>query len=62
MSNNVEKVRKEKDISRRTLSDKTGLTELSLYRIEKGLCDTRVSNAILISRILNVSVEELFNE
>lgn len=60
-SNNMERLRKSKNLSFLELSRKTGISERYLRFIEKGEKTPSIKTAFAIAQALGTSVDNLFN-
>lgn len=59
---NIKKARKEKHISVNEIICKMGLaSRVSYYNVENGVVEPRISQMILLSKILEKPVSHLFN-
>lgn len=56
----LKRYRMYKGIKRKELSEKTGITETTLYRIEKGVQNPSIIYALKIAKALNTKVEDIF--
>ncbi len=57
---NLKKLRKEKGISQAQLAFEAEIQISQISRIERGLINTTIGNAKLLSKILDVSILKLF--
>lgn len=63
MSNNILHYRVVKNgWTRRTLADKSGITESQLYKLEHGAAKPTLDTAMKLSKAFNVDIKELFEE
>ena len=61
MGYRIREIREEKGMSQTELSEKTGLTRATIWRLETGKEETTTTKTLLkIAEALNVSVGELF--
>lgn len=59
----LKRLRKEKHMSQEKLAELTGLCRSQIQRIENGkVKDTRAVSAIMLAKVFDVSVEELYEE
>ncbi len=58
----LKKIRLEKGISQKELSEKTGLTRQTIHNIENGKKYPKLYNIIKIAEVLKISVYELLEE
>lgn len=59
--NKVEQTRIKKGMTRRKLSDLTALSEDSIYKIERKNQIVKIPTALVLSKALGCTVEELFD-
>lgn len=62
LNKNIKYLRNQKNISQQMLADKIGIDRSTISRIENNEIETTIDNAIKISDILNVSVNDLINK
>lgn len=60
LKNNLRQARKRKNITQTELAIKTGLTQNTISSIEFGNCNPSCLTALLISRVLNMNIEDIF--
>lgn len=60
MKYRVREIRKEKGLTTYELAEKAGITRATLWKIELGEADAKISTLQSIANVLNVGVEELF--
>jgi transcriptional regulator with XRE-family HTH domain len=58
-SSNLKALLAEKQITQRTLSDRTGLTERRINDVVRGVSLPRLDNALALAVALEISLEEL---
>lgn len=61
MKNNLQKIRWEKNLSQKTLSQKSGVSQSVISSVENGLTTPNLSTALRLAKALGVSVEEIFS-
>lgn len=60
ISNNVQKLRKESNLTQQDLANKTGVTRQTIIAIEKGNYTPSVALAIKLAKTFNKKVEDIF--
>ncbi|TSC86557.1 MAG: DNA-binding protein [Parcubacteria group bacterium Gr01-1014_8] len=60
VSNNVQKLRMNRDLTQEALADKVGVSRQTIISIEKGNYTPSVLLALKIARIFKVPVEDVF--
>ena len=60
--NKVKELRTTKDMTQVQLAIKVGVTENAIQNYERGRREPSVSTAIKIAKVLETTVEDLFNE
>ena len=58
-NNNLNFIRKKKNITQQELADKTNIERSTISRIENGEIDTSIDNAIKIANALEIPLEEI---
>ena len=58
---NLRRIRKAQGYTQAQLANDIGVEISQISRIERGIINTSIGNCNAISRVLNVSVKELFN-
>lgn len=61
MKNNLQKIRWEKNLSQKTLSQKSGVPQSVISSVENGLTIPNLTTALRLAKTLEVSVEEIFS-
>lgn len=61
MKNNLQKIRWEKNLSQKTLSQKSGVSQSVISSVENGLTTPNLTTALRLAKALGVSVEEIFS-
>lgn len=61
MKNNLQKIRWEKNLSQKTLSQKSGVSQSVISSVENGLTMPNLITALRLAKALGVSVEEIFS-
>lgn len=61
MKNNLQKIRWEKNLSQKTLSQKSGVSQSVISSVENGLTTPNLATALRLAKALGVSVEEIFS-
>lgn len=62
LNKNIKYLRTINNISQQQLADKVGIDRSTISRIENNEIETTIDNAIKISNILNVSVDDLISK
>ncbi len=60
MKNNLQKIRWEKNLSQKTLAQKSGVPQSVISSVENGLTTPNLTTALRLAKALGVSVEEIF--
>lgn len=60
MKNNLQKIRWEKNLSQKTLSQKSGVSQSVISSVENGLTIPNLTTALRLAKALGVSVEDIF--
>lgn len=61
MKNNLQKVRWEKNLSQKTLSQKSNVPQSVISSVENGLTVPNITTALRLAKALGVSVEDIFS-
>ena len=61
MKNNLQKVRWEKNLSQKTLSQKSNVPQSVISSVENGLTVPNIITALRLAKALGVSVEDIFS-
>lgn len=60
MKNNLQKIRWEKNLSQKTLSQKSGVSQSVISSVENGLTIPNLITALRLAKALGVAVEDIF--
>lgn len=60
MKNNLQKIRWEKNLSQKTLSQKSGVPQSVISSVENGLTIPNLITALRLAKALGVAVEDIF--
>jgi len=60
MKNNIKVYRAIHDLTQENLAEKVGVTRQTIHAIEKGKYDPSLDLAFKLSRLFNVSIEDIF--
>lgn len=61
MKNNLQKIRWEKNLSQKTLSQKSNVPQSVISSVENGLTVPNLITALRLAKALGVSIEDIFS-
>lgn len=59
--NNLKKIRKEKNLTAKELSEKVGVTDVYIYLLEQGSKKPSFGLSFKIAKVLHVKVDDIWN-